>query len=205
MYYSLHILCLYLGSNASLCCKQISDRKHCLKISILKSHLNHTSPRLFRRKKNKTVDISIYVCLCSYLVKHPCHHISFNLMENSRDALLMFHSSDILLSFCLFLSSATSGPPRQLARDVSEELCMCCCCITAQIMAHCSSEHPAFHCPLSGRRTATCRLRSAVLHDVPATGLQQSVTLNIKGKLFQSNDIFCVCNLNWLLHQFTDQ
>lgn len=123
----------------------------------------------------KKCSISIYVSFCSYLVQHPCHHISVTLMENIRDALLMFPPTDILLFVCLCLSLSSSGPPRQsewrecvcACVSMSVWVCVwesecvsgCLLCIwasvTAQITAQCTFEHPVFKCQLSGRRTVT--------------------------------------------------
>lgn len=108
----------------------------------------------------KKSSISIYVSFCSYLVQHPCHHLSVTLMENIRDALLMFHPSYTALFLPL---SASSGPPRLSQRVtwvcVSECVTVRVLCIwasvTAQITAQCTSEHPVFKCQLSGRRAVT--------------------------------------------------
>lgn len=121
-----------------------------------KSQLNHASLGLSR--KENTGSISIYVSFSCYLVKHPSHHISVTLMENIRDALLMFHPSDILLF--LSLSPSSSGPPRNAACGVTELPCIKAS-VTAHITAQRTNERPSFK-SLSGRRTVTCCLRPGV-------------------------------------------
>lgn len=189
----------------------------------LESPWNRASSGYPGKKKKNECSISIYVSFCSYLVQHPCHHISVTLMENIRDALLMSpHPPFRYTALALPLRRPPFLRTTQTitASDVSVSECVAVrvlciwCSVTAQITAQCTSEHPVFKCQLSGRRTVTVLPQIRCLCDTMwLTTVYNKVTCRTSkymdsGEWVGSNDLFCLWkahpDLIWVIFQCID-